>query len=91
VQAICATGFSAPQFAERGPFDLVLANILANPLRQLATPMTRHLAPSALVILSGLLTHQAAGVAAAYRARGLVPVRHLKIEGWSSLLLRNTR
>ncbi len=72
-----------------GPFDLVLANILANPLRQLATPMARHLAPSALVILSGLLTHQAASVIAAYRARGLVPLRHLRIEGWSSLLLRN--
>src|SRR6195256_6597706 len=39
VEAICATGFSAPQFARRGPFDLVLANILANPLRQMATPM----------------------------------------------------
>ena len=71
-----------------GPFDLVLANILANPLRQLARPMARHLAPSALVILSGLLTPQAAGVIAAYRARGLVPLRHLRIEGWSSLLLR---
>ncbi len=89
VQAICATGFSAPQFANTRPFDLVLANILANPLRQLATPMARHLAPSALVILSGLLAHQAAGVIAAYRARGLVPLRHLRIEGWSSLLLRN--
>jgi ribosomal protein L11 methyltransferase len=88
VQAIRATGFSAPQFASAAPFDLVLANILANPLRQLAGPMTRHLAPSALVILSGLLTHQAPGVIAAYRARGLVPVRHLRIEGWSSLLLR---
>jgi ribosomal protein L11 methyltransferase len=43
---------------------------------------------SALVILSGLLTHQAPAVIAAYRARGLVPVRHLRIEGWSSLLLR---
>ena len=91
VQAIPATGFSAPQFATAGPFDLVLANILANPLRQLATPMARHLAPSALVILSGLLTPQAASVIAAYRARGLVPVRHLRIEGWSSLLLRNAR
>lgn len=79
VQAIPATGFSAPQFAQAGPFDLVLANILANPLRQLATPMARHLAPSALVILSGLLTPQAASVIAAYRARGLVPVRHLRI------------
>jgi ribosomal protein L11 methyltransferase len=88
VQVIRATGFSAPEFAARGPFDLVLANILANPLRQLAGPMAGHLAPSAMVILSGLLTHQAPGVIAAYRARGLVPVRHLRIEGWSSLLLR---
>ena len=88
VQAIRATGFAAPQFVAAAPFDLVLANILANPLRLLASPMARHLAPSALVILSGLLTHQAPGVIAAYRARGLVPVRHLRIEGWSSLLLR---
>jgi ribosomal protein L11 methyltransferase len=88
IEMIHATGFAAPEFAQRGPFDLVLANILANPLRQLATPMARHLAPSALVILSGLLTHQAASVIAAYRARGLVPVRHLRIDGWSSLLLR---
>jgi ribosomal protein L11 methyltransferase len=91
VKTIRAAGFSAPQFAERGPFDLVLANILANPLRQLAGPMARHLAPSALVILSGLLTHQARSVIAAYRARGLVPLRHLRIEGWSSLLLRSAR
>ncbi len=88
VQTIRATGFSAPQFGKHGPFDLVLANILANPLRQLATPMTRHLAPSALLILSGLLPHQASGVIAAYRARGLVLLRHLQFEGWSSLLMR---
>jgi ribosomal protein L11 methyltransferase len=89
VESIHATGFSAPEFAQRGPFDLVLANILANPLRQMATPMAQHLAPSALVILSGLLPHQAQGVIAAYRARGLLLKRHIRIEGWSSLLLQN--
>jgi ribosomal protein L11 methyltransferase len=89
VETIRATGFSAPQFAHRGPFDLVLANILANPLRQMATPMARHLAPSASIILSGLLPHQAQSVIAAYRARGLVLERHIRIEGWSSLLMRN--
>ena len=89
VQTIRAAGFSAPQFADHGPFDLVLANILANPLRQMATPMARHLAPSALVILSGLLPSQASGVIAAYRARGIVLLRHLQIEAWSSLLMRN--
>jgi ribosomal protein L11 methyltransferase len=88
VEAICATGFSAPQFASRGPFDLVLANILANPLRQMATPMAAHLAPSALVILSGLLPHQAQGVIASYRARGLILRRQLRIDGWSSLLMQ---
>jgi len=88
VHTIRAAGFAAPDFAKRGPFDLVLANILANPLRQLSGPMARHLAPGAQVILSGLLTHQAPAVIAAYRARGLVPKRHLRIEGWSSLLLR---
>jgi ribosomal protein L11 methyltransferase len=89
VRTIRATGFAAPDFRQAGLFDLVLANILANPLRQLAGPMQQHLAPSAHVILSGLLTPQARGVIAAYRARGLVPVRHVRIEGWSSLLLRN--
>jgi ribosomal protein L11 methyltransferase len=54
----------------------------------MATPMARHLAPSALVILSGLLPHQAQAVIPAYRARGLVLLRHLQIEGWSSLLMR---
>jgi ribosomal protein L11 methyltransferase len=88
VDTVCATGFSAPQFAGDAPFDLVLANILANPLRQMATTMSRHLAPSALVILSGLLPQQAQGVIAAYRVRGLVLEDHLQIEGWSSLLLR---
>ena len=91
VRTIRASGFSAPQFADHGPFDLVLANILANPLRQMATPMTRHLAPSALLILSGLLPSQAGGVIAAYRTRGLVLLRHLRIEGWSSLLMRNVQ
>jgi ribosomal protein L11 methyltransferase len=88
LETIHATGFSAPPFARYGPFDLVLANILANPLRQLATPMAQHLAPAALVVLSGLLPHQARGVIAAYRGRGLVLKRHIQIEGWSSLLLR---
>ena len=91
VRIIRANGFGAPDFARERPFDLVLANILANPLKQLAGPLTTHLSPSALVILSGLLTPQAGPVIAAYRARGLVPLRHLKIDGWSSLLLSVNR
>jgi ribosomal protein L11 methyltransferase len=88
VYTICATGFAAEQFRAAGPFDLVLANILANPLRELAAPMAAHLAPKATVILSGLLPAQAPSVIAAYRARDILLKRHLIVEGWSSLLLQ---
>ena len=90
VQAICATSFGAPEFTQCGPFDLVLANILANPLKRLATPMRAHLDASATVILSGLLPSQANGVIAAYRANGLVLRRRIELEGWTSLLLSLT-
>lgn len=88
VEAICATGFSAPQFAARGPFGLVLANILANPLRRLAPQLAAHLAPNAFVILSGLLPHQANSVIVAYRGAGLKLIKRIQIEGWTSLLMQ---
>jgi ribosomal protein L11 methyltransferase len=88
VESICATGFASPRFAANGRFGLVLANILANPLRRLATPMSRHLAPKAYVILSGLLPHQADSVVAAYRANGVRLVRRLQLDGWTSLLMQ---
>ena len=91
VEVTWGNGFSAPRLRQRQPFDLVLANILANPLRQMATPMSEHLANGARVILSGLLSPQAPAVIAAYRARGLILERHIRIEGWSSLLLRKAR
>jgi ribosomal protein L11 methyltransferase len=90
VKAEWATGFASPVFAAHAPFDLVLANILANPLRALAQPMAEHLAPGALVILSGLLQPQARSVIAAYRARGCVLARQVVIDDWSSLLLVKT-
>jgi ribosomal protein L11 methyltransferase len=89
VCSICATGFSAPPFRARAPFDLVLANILANPLRQMAPAMAAHLAPEAMVILPGLLPHQTRSVIAAYRTQGLVLIRQIRIEGWCSLLMQN--
>jgi ribosomal protein L11 methyltransferase len=88
IDTVCATGFSSPAFGDRAPFDLILANILANPLRAMSTDMTRHLTRNGMVILSGLLPHQAMSVIAAYRARGLVLRKHQIIEGWSSLLMQ---
>ncbi len=88
VEVAHATGFHSPRFAANRPFGLVLANILANPLRRLAPPLAAHLAPKAFVILSGLLPYQANSVVAAYSGAGLKLIRRLQIEGWSSLLMQ---
>lgn len=88
VHTICATGLSAPSFASEGRFDLVLANILAAPLRRLSYPISRHLTPGAFVILSGLLPHQASSVITSYRAHNVKLVRRLQLDGWTSLLMQ---
>ncbi|MFL5349059.1 MAG: 50S ribosomal protein L11 methyltransferase [Hyalangium sp.] len=55
----------------KGPFELVVANILANTLIALA-PLIAPKVKERLV-LAGVLAHQKAEVEAAYRAQGLVP------------------
>ncbi|RWB23910.1 MAG: 50S ribosomal protein L11 methyltransferase, partial [Mesorhizobium sp.] len=44
VETVTAPGFHHPIFAARGPFDLIVANILARPLMRLAPEMARHIA-----------------------------------------------
>ncbi|MDR4305555.1 50S ribosomal protein L11 methyltransferase [Chelatococcus sambhunathii] len=88
VTSIHAESFDHPVFSERGPFDLIVANILAGPLVQLAPDVKRHLAGGGRVVLSGLMNHEEDQVLAAYAAEGLAPVKKLRLEGWSTLVLQ---
>ena len=71
-----------------GPYDLVIANILARPLVRMATPIARVTAPGGRLVLAGLLAHQETEVLAAYRARGFRLERRLRLGDWPTLLLR---
>jgi len=88
VTVVRADGLGAHKLRMRAPYSIVLANILLEPLRRMATPLARLLAPNGRVVLSGLLDAQAATALAAYRARGLVLERCIPLEGWTTLLLR---
>ena len=57
--------------AARAPFDLIVANILAGPLIELAPDFAEVLEPGGAVILAGLLDTQAAAVIAAYEKLNL--------------------
>ena len=76
-----------PGSAEAGEgeaFDLVIANILAGPLRELAPALMARMKPGGCLVLSGLLDVQADAVEAAYAALG--PARRVQSGDWVALV-----
>ena len=89
---VVAGGLGAPELAQRTPYDLIVANILAGPLVDLSESFAAAVRPGGRVLLSGLLVEQAAVVLSAYARCGLVFERRLDLETggawWRTLLLR---
>jgi len=58
--------YTAPGQLPAGQFDVVLANILANPLRLLAPMLLARVAAGGALVLSGVLQRQAGELIASY-------------------------
>ena len=82
-----ADGLDSPMLAARAPFDLIIANILAGPLIELAPDAAGALAPGGTIVLAGLLETQAEGVARAYEKQGLALAERGSGE-WPVLVLK---
>lgn len=82
-----APGFHSTAFRRHGPFDLIIANILARPLMRMAPQLAAQLAPGGAVVLSGILAEQRWKVLAAYNGAGLRHVRTLWRNGWVTIHL----
>ncbi len=71
-----------------GPFDLILGNLLARVLLDLAGLLAGALAPGGILIASGVLIEQAEEVTAALRAVGLDVFEQPRQGDWVALLAR---
>jgi ribosomal protein L11 methyltransferase len=67
------------------PADLLVANILAGPLKELAPEFIRLLKPGGTLVLSGLLTNQAAELIAFYHQQGFALLEQQDLDDWSLL------
>lgn len=85
---VAAPGVDHPTIARAAPFDLILANILAGPLIELAPEFARVAAPRATIVLAGLLASQEADVVAAYAAQGFMLGRRMQKGNWSILSVK---
>lgn len=83
-----ADGMADPVLQARAPYDLLIANILAGPLVELAPDFSKAVVPGGSVLLAGLLTTQEKGVRAAYARAGLRLAARMTNGDWSILWLR---
>ena len=75
-----------PDLAQ-GEYDLVIANILATPLKLLAPLLCKHMAPGAGLILAGILERQADELTEAYRPWAALEVSDTE-DGWILMTAR---
>jgi ribosomal protein L11 methyltransferase len=90
-ELVVAPGLEHPRLKARAPYDLVIANILAGPLVDLAPSVAAALEAGGRLILAGLLDHQAEAVAAAYRRQGLMASFRIARGEWPTLVMRKRR
>lgn len=89
VRALTCDGLDDPAVRGGGPYDLIFANIVVNPLIALAPDIAAALVPGpeGRVILSGILAPQRDAVAEAYEAVGLRVVDDVPLKEWVTLVL----
>lgn len=85
---VIAEGMDHPLLQAAGPYDLLIANILAGPLVELAPHFAGAVMPGGNVLLAGLLDSQEATVRAAYRRAGFRLAARMVRGDWSILWLR---
>lgn len=88
ITAITATGLDDDEITSRAPFDLIVANILANPLIELAPQMVPAKAKNGSIVLSGILEEQHDRVVKAYQDQGAKYIKTLHHEGWVAIHLK---
>jgi ribosomal protein L11 methyltransferase len=78
-------GAEAPDFWG-ARFDLIVANILEQPLRELAGALRRALAAQGVLVISGFTRVQVPGVRLHYERVGMRFVGDAQLDGWVGLL-----
>jgi ribosomal protein L11 methyltransferase len=92
VRVVLADDYRSPAIKAGAPFDLVLCNILAGPLKRLARELARYVRPGGgIAVLAGLLARDGNDVLAAHRAARFTLLRARDYDGWRTLVVQRGR
>ncbi len=91
IVAVQGPGYAGAQVRRAGPYGLIIANIMAGPLADMASDLDRHLMPGGRAVLSGLLVDQERQVLAPHLHRKLALEARVIHDGWTTLILHKKR
>ena len=83
---IHADGFGHPEIAAHAPYDLIVMNILPEPLLKLAADANDHLAPGGALILAGILLAKESIITQSYQSLALELTARIVVGDWVTLL-----
>ena len=88
IEAIQSDGYQNPQIAADAPYDLILSNILANPLIAFAADLAQNLKSEGYCILSGFVEDQVDDVISAHNRQGLKLIKLYSMDNWRAALMK---
>ncbi len=81
-------GFNHPLIKERAPYDLIICNLLAEPLIEWSGLVKAHLAPGGVCLLSGILTWLSPELEEAYERQGFAMIHSVTRSPWMTHVMR---
>lgn len=88
ISAFSGDGYQNCKVISAGPYDLILSNILANPLKKFAPQLTKSLNSGGYAVLSGFVDNQVDEVIAAHTKQRLKLIKIYTIDNWRAALLK---
>lgn len=87
IDAAAGDGYNTPLAQHNVPYDLILSNILARPLIEMAPSLYAALKPGGYCVLSGFVDNQEDWVVSTHEQQGLKLVKKYQIEDWRAVIM----
>ncbi|MBR1949139.1 MAG: 50S ribosomal protein L11 methyltransferase [Alphaproteobacteria bacterium] len=91
IQAVVSDGYKYEVIAKNAPYDLILCNILANPLIAFAKELSQNLKNNGYCILSGFIDEQVQDVITAHEQQGLQLIKLYSLDNWRAALMKKVK
>lgn len=88
ITSIQSDGYNNPLITNHAPFDVIFANILLNPLKEMTLNAYNSLNPDGYYLISGFIKNQLDEVLTHHQAQGFKVVKIYEQENWHAVLLQ---